>query len=82
VTWWFRTIFNDADLSPFGDTRTRQLYAVLRQRQWKPPEAFRLLIDAYKHESAAGARRQERAMDPAHDMAEKIERALLAAMRT
>lgn len=82
VTWWFRTIFNDADLSAFGDTRTRQLYAVLRQRQWRPPEAFRLLIDAYKFESTAGSRRQERAVEPAHEMAEKIERALLAAMRS
>ncbi|MEZ4390769.1 MAG: hypothetical protein R3A48_06695 [Polyangiales bacterium] len=82
VTHWFRTIFSDPDLGAFGDTRTRQLYAIHRARQWRPPEAFRLLIDAYKHESTASARRQERTLDPAHEMAEKIERALLAAMRS
>jgi hypothetical protein len=38
-------------------------------------------VDSYKHESTASARRQERTLDPAHEMAEKIERALLATMR-
>jgi hypothetical protein len=80
VTWWFPRSSATRPVA-FGDTRTRQLYAVHRARQWRPPEAFELLVDAYKHESTARRGGKRAPWTPTHEMAEKIERALLAALR-
>jgi hypothetical protein len=86
TTAWLGTIFGEPDLSLFGDPRTRQLYSVIRQRKWAPPEAFRVLVDAFQHEGTAGAERTRTSAnkDPDPDVAaaEKIERSLLAALRT
>jgi len=82
VTWWFTTVFGDVDLSLFGDNRTRQLYAIKRQRKWAAPEAFKCLVDAYAHEQRVGTDRSKtRAPDPDVEMAEKIEATLLAVLR-
>ena len=83
TTWWFGQVFGDPDLAQFGDNRARQLYAARRQRQWKPPEAFKLLVDAFQYESTAGSERSRvQESSPDVQMAEKIERSLLAAIRT
>lgn len=80
---WFGQVFGDADLSQFGDTRARRLYAALRQRQWKIPEAFDLLNDAHTFEQTVGSdRSQVRDGAPEALLAEKIERCLLAALRS
>lgn len=83
VTQWFNTVFGDPDLSLFGDPRARQLYALRKHRQWKAPDAFKLLIDAFQFESAAGAERARgHQPDPDAELAMKIERSLLAALRS
>ncbi|MBL8603451.1 MAG: hypothetical protein JNK72_16120 [Myxococcales bacterium] len=82
VTWWFNTVFGNVDLSLFGDPRARQLYAVHRDRGWKAPVAFKILVDAFQYETSAGAAREKnRTPDPDVELAEKIEAALLAALR-
>jgi hypothetical protein len=75
VTWWFTTVFGDVDLSLFGDTRTRQLYAIKRQRKWTAPEAFRTASSTrFAHEPRVGTERSKtRTPDPDVEMAEKIE---------
>ena len=82
ASWWFGQVFGDADLSQFGDTRARQLYAARKHRTWKAPDAFKILVDAFQFESTAGAERSK-LHDPTPEalMAEKIERSLLAALR-
>jgi hypothetical protein len=83
VTGWFETVFGDLDLSLFGDPRARQLYAAHKQRRWKAPDAFKLLIDAFQFESSAGAERARgHQPDPDAELAMKIERSLLAALRS
>jgi hypothetical protein len=83
TTWWFGQMYGDPDLAQVGDNRARQLYAARRQRQWKPPEAFKLLVDAFQYESTAGSERSRvQESSPDVQMAEKIERSLLAAIRT
>ncbi len=82
-TSWFAQVFGDMDLALHGDPRTRQLFSTIRQRNWRPPEAFKLLVDAFAHEATAGAERTRlKDPEPAAEMAEKIERALLAALRS
>lgn len=82
-TGWFAQVFGAPDLTLHGDPRTRLLFSQIRQRTWKPPEAFKLLVDSYAHEAAAGAERTHlKDPEPAAEMAEKIERALLAALRS
>ncbi|MFO0653160.1 MAG: hypothetical protein U0326_43475 [Polyangiales bacterium] len=82
-SWWFGQVFGEADLSQFGDTRARQLYAARKHRTWKAPDAFKILVDAFQFESTAGAERSRlRDATPEALMAEKIERSLLAALRS
>ncbi len=83
ATAWLSTVFNDPDLSNFGDPRARQLYAARKNRQWKHPEAFRLLVDAFPYESMAGSE-SPRTREPAPEVliADKIEGALLRALRS
>lgn len=83
ATWWFGQVFGDTDLSQFGDARARQLYAARRHRTWKAPDAFKVLVDSFQFESTVGSERS-RLHDATPDalMAEKIERSLLAALRS
>lgn len=82
-TWWFGHVFGEADLSQFGDARVRKLYAARRHRTWKLPDAFELLNDAHTHEQTIGSERSRlRDAPPEALVAEKIERCLLAALRS
>ena len=83
ATEWFAAIFGDADLAAFGERRARELHALRRQRRWRAPDAFRLFADAFVFETASGVDAARAAQLPAEAaMAWKIERALLAAMRS
>jgi hypothetical protein len=83
ATQWLSTIFGNPDLSACGDLRSKQLYAVVRHRQWKPPVAFDTLVAAFPHEaSAPGEKPRTKEPPPEVVAAEKIERALLAALRS
>ncbi len=83
ATWWFGQVFGEADLSQFGDPRARQLYAARKHRTWKAPDAFKVLVDAFQFEGTAGSEKSRLVNPtPAALMAEKIERSLLAALRS